>query len=1053
LIEDLYDLSAIQSGLYFHLLSEPGSGVYIEQLAFDLRGDLDQAAFRRAWEVLVARHPVLRTSFHWQEVGKALQAVHDRAPVDVPVHDWRGVPDPAHRFTEFVAEQRIRGFDLARPPLMRTELLRLADDRYRFFWTFPHLVLDGWSFGLVFGEFAAAYEALAQGRQPRLPAARPYRDYVAWSRRQDPSRATAYWREQLAGYEPPPPFQVGPAGPREPGQPSHDVLLDPGLRAVVPRLTEAVRAHGLTLNTAMQGAWALLLARYLGVDDVVAGSTSSQRPADLPGAETIVGPMLSTVPVRVRPEPAESLVPWLRQLQESMATGREHGAFSLADLRPLLGLSGGAELFDTDVAFENVPVPELRLHGLEIEDTWYDGRPHYPVTMILVPGEGLTPRVVYQRDRLSAAAAGRLLGHFHTLLDAIAADPGQTLGELPMLPPAERERLMVAGPPTSSASRVLPELFAEHVARAPGAVAVSCGDRSLTYGELDARANRLAHRLRDLGAGPQTRVGLCLARSLDTVVAVVGVLKSGAAYVPLELDSPPARMAAILTDAEASILVTHAAAESRCPEFPGPVVDFDRDAAALEALPDDAPEPLGGPDHLAYIIYTSGSTGRPKGVQVSHANVAALLAGAAQRFSLSDADVWSMVHSYAFDVSVFELWGALAHGGRVVVVPHDTVRSPDDLLALLRQESVSVFSQTPSAFGPFMLAALADGVDRLPLRYVVFAGEYLDVQALRPWLDRYGDEAPNLVNMYGITETTVHSTFATIGKADLDSPVRSRVGRPLPGVGIRLLDRHGEPVPVGVPGEIYVSGPTVSHGYQGAAELTAQRFVTVDGERAYRSGDLARWLEDGELEVLGRLDDQLKVRGFRVEPGEIEAVLRADPAVEAAAVLPRAVGGETQLVAYVVTSPDALDRLRAGLRERLPGYLVPAHLVPLDRLPLTVNGKLDRSALPEPRGQRVEYVPPADPVQEKVAGVWREVLGVDRVGIHDDFFALGGHSLLAARTAFRLRAELGRDVPVRVLFDHPTVAALAEHLPDRPAAPAIRRRERVPYEPEGTGTA
>lgn len=1070
MIEDIYDASPIQSGLYFHMLLDPGSGVYIEQLSFTLRGPLDVPAFRRAWQLVIGRHPMLRTSFHWREVGKALQVVHGDAAAHVPVHDWRDVPpeEVDSKFAGYAAAARAAGFDLAKAPVMRTELLRTGGQEYRFFWTFPHLVMDGWSFGLVFGEVAAAYGEYVRGGTPDLPPARPYRDYVGWLRQPGNTGGTAFWQDYLAGYTPAPPFTAGrPLAARPDGEASHGVILDQRLIEPVPRLREMTRAHGLTLNTVLQGAWAVLLGRYTGSGDVLAGSTATHRPTGLPGAETIVGPMLSTIGVRTRLDPAAPVAGWLRELQESMAAARENGPVDISALRSLLGLPGDAGLFDTDVAFENVPVPQLRMEGLDITGAWYDGRPHYAVTMILVPGGELAPRVVYDRTRVSAAAASRLAGHFATLLGGFASGAGGTLGELAMISPTERATLLASGRATREPGDTEPpclhEVFAQTAAQRPQAPAVTCDGESLSYAGLQARANRLAHKLIELGAGPGTRVGLCLGRSLDTITAILGVLASGAAYVPVEPGQPHSRMSYILADAKASILVTHAAADGAAPPFGGPVVHLDAAAEDLAARPATAPASGAGPGDIAYVIYTSGSTGHPKGVMVTHANAGWLLTGASERFALSSSDVWSLCHSYAFDVSVFEMWGALWHGGRLVVVPHDVVRSPDDLHALLRREGVTVFSQTPSAFRQFMLAALAGGAEGLPsLRYVVFAGEYLDVQALEPWLRRYGQDTPALVNMYGITEATVHSTFATIGWDDLRPPARSRAGRPLPHVGIYLLGPGGEPVPAGVPGEIYVSGPSVAAGYQGLDQLTAERFTAdpftgTPGTRMYRSGDLARWI-DGELEVLGRIDNQLKVRGYRVEPGEIEAVLRQDEAVRDAVVIRRPDGaGGGQLAGYVVVdgedSAAVITRLRDHARATLPDFMVPAHLIPLASLPLTANGKLDQAALPAPGRDRAgpgEFVAPRTPLEKSVAAVWQDVLGLDEVGAHDDFFASGGDSLLAVRTVFRLRAELSLDVGVRALFDHPTVAGLAAHLPaSPPAAPPIPRRERVAYQPEG----
>jgi surfactin family lipopeptide synthetase C len=1070
-LQDVYELSPIQEGMLFHSLLDPESGVYVEQLHFTLRGAVDVDAFRRAWQDMVDRHPIFRTGFHWEEVGKSLQAVHAGTTIPVEELDWRDVPaaDLERRHREFAREERRRGFDLRRPPLMRLVLIRLEEDLTRFFWSFPHIVMDGWSFGLALQEFATLYAAHAQGLPIELPPARPYRDYVGWWKRQDMAPAEAYWRRTLAGFEPPAALESGPA-PRHDGAedgPTHGYVPDASLGGLVRDLQEVAREHRLTLNTIVQGAWLILLSRYLGRDDVVSGATSTHRPATLPGAQTIVGPMLSTMPVRARVEPGEPLVAWLQRLQSAMAEAREHGDVPLHLFGQWAGTPPGTPLFETDLAFENAPAPEIGLHGLDVVDFGYDGRPHYPLTMVVFPQEDLPPRLIYDRRRYTPEAAARLLGHFRAILTNIAADPAARVGDIEMLTAEEREQLREWARTTpQQAAPCLHERFAEQAARTPDAVAVTSGGESLTYRELDEQANRLARRLQELGAGPGRRVGLCLGRSAHTLVGVLGVLKSGAAYVPLDLTHPAERMEYILRDAEVTVLVTHQAAAERAPSFDGPTVCLDTDAGALAAQDPTAPACGAEPGDLAYVIYTSGSTGRPKGVQVTHANVVRLVTGAGRLFDFRADDVWSLFHSYAFDVSVFEMWGAFLNGARLAVVPHDVSRSAEALRALVRDEKVTVFSQTPSAFRAFMDADRDHDPAELGLRYVVFAGEYLDTPLLAPWIGRHGDERPHLINMYGITETTVHSTFRRITAADLDSPVRSNIGRPLPDLRIHLLDPHGRPVPVGVAGEIHVGGPGVARGYQNLPELTAERFLPdpftdEPDARMYRSGDIARRLENGELESIGRADFQVKIRGFRVELGEIEAVLSAHPRVREAVVTARSHGpGDIRLAAYVVPdgTGDGLARdLRTHARARLPEYMVPAHVVELATMPLTANGKIDRRALPAPDADRpdlaADYVAPRTPAEKDVAQIWSDVLGVERVGVHDDFFDLGGHSLLATRVVSRLRAVLGADVAVRTLFDRPTVAELCAALAEQEsAAPQdgprpIAARPRVPYRP------
>ncbi|WP_214317641.1 non-ribosomal peptide synthetase [Nonomuraea sediminis] len=1030
-VEDIYGLSPLQEGILFHNLYEPGTGVYVEQITMTFEGNLDRSAFDRAWHSMIQRHPIFRTSFHWREVGKSVQVVHERADLDIVDLDWSPLPpdEQDRRLRELALADRLQGFDYTEAPLMRMTLIRLADSRRLFFWSFAHILMDGWSFGLAFQEFADGYNAFAQGREPDLTPARSYRDYVAWWQRQDTSQAEAFWRENLAGFEPPSPLDLGSADAGSPGEePTHRVVPDVDLGDLVPKLDKVAREHGLTLNTIMQGAWSILLSRYLRHDDVVAGSTGTQRPSGLPGAEHIIGPMLATIPVRATLDQDEQLVAWLRRLQASMAEAREHGNISVPDIRACAGLPASVPLLETDLAFENVPVPEMELYGVRIAESTYDGRPHFPIIMIIVPGEGLPPRMVFDARRFPEPAVERLLGHFHTILDSIAEDPTRAIGEVEMLPEEER-RLLDTTTPQPTPRRV-DEMFAEQAARTPDAVAVECDGDRLTYRELAERADRLAARLIDHGIGPGDRVALLVERSTDLIAAILGTWRAGAAYVPLGVDEPRERLEYIIGDSAARALVTHGHAAGS----DVPVIDLN----TLGTTEPARHEPRGTADDLAYVLYTSGSTGRPKGVLVTHANVSRLLTASGEHFDRLPGDGWAMFHAYTFDVSVFETWGALTTGGRLVIVPLWVTRSPDLLDELLRESRVAILCQTPSAFRSWQ-AYLLEGTDQdrpADLRHIVLAGEYLDGRTVEPWLTRFGDERPRLVNMYGPTEASVYATYHRITRADLDRPTRSNIGKPLADLRIHLLDQHLRPVPAGVPGELCISGPGVAHGYQNLPELTERCFLPdpfVLGERMYRSGDLARRTQDGDIEFLGRIDFQVKVRGFRVEPGEVESVLRSCDTVKDTVVTAHEnAPGDVRLAAYVVpsTSVEEAD-LRTAVQERLPEYMVPAYFVLLDELPLTPSGKVDRAALPEPGGTRAgvgEYVAPRTEVEERVARVWSEVLGVDRVGVHDDFFALGGHSLLATRVAFGLRAELGIEVQVRTLFEHPTVAALAETL-------------------------
>jgi amino acid adenylation domain-containing protein len=648
--------------------------------------------------------------------------------------------------------------------------------------------------------------------------------------------------------------------------------------------------------------------------------------------------------------------------------------------------------------------------------------------------------------------AGRLV----RLLEAAVADPDRAIGRLDILTPQERHTILRAWNDAAPAipSATLPELFEAQVEKTPDAVAVVLETQSLTYGGLDARANRLAHHLRDLGVGPETVVGLCVERSPDLLVGLLGILKAGGAYLPLDPGHPPERLAFMLEDADAGVLLTHSALLDRIPDHHAKTVRLDADWPAIARQPATTPANLLHPHNTAYVIYTSGSTGTPKGVAVTHQNVVRLFGATKSLFHFGVDDVWTLFHSFAFDFSVWEIWGPLLHGGRLVVVPYSISRSPAEFLSLLVREGVTVLNQTPSAFYQLMQADLenSDLGRALALRYVIFGGEALEFRRLDEWRRRHSDGTPLLINMYGITETTVHVSYIALDQPTIDANVGSLIGRGIPDLRVYVLDGGLESVPAGVVGELYVAGAGLARGYLRRTGLTAERFVADPfgpaGTRMYRTGDLARWRSDGVLDFLGRADSQVKVRGFRIEPGEIEAALVRHPVVAQAAVIARAdVPGDKRLVAYVLAQAgeraDA-GALRAHLGRSLPDYMMPAAYVFLDALPLNSNGKLDRKALPAP-----DLTPttvrraPRTPQEEMLCALFAEVLGLERVGIDDNFFALGGHSLLATRLISRIRATLDVEIAIRSLFEAPAVEALAKRLDDAQAArPALVRLPR-----------
>ena len=1070
-------LSPLGQGLLFHSQYDPGvngggTDPYLVQFVFELTGTLDNAALREALHALLRRHPNLAAGFRPDDDGRPVQVWPGR--IDVAWREERVAS--AREEADFLDRDRRLRFDLARPPALRATLLRTdAPQRHVLVLTAHHILLDGWSWPIAVRELFTLYA----GGTP--PAVTPYRTFLHWLDGRDTEADEAAWHAVLSGLDGPT-LIAGDRSSRAVGRDTADDTADATTARgrvhaeldadATGELRRAARAHGLTVSTLVQLGWAMLLGAHTGRDDVVFGTTVSGRPPELPGVENIVGLLINTIPVRVRLDPARTVEATLRALRDQQLAVVEH---QHADLTRLQRLAGYGELFDTLVVFENYPLdadtlrdiaPGIEITGLRVLDST-----HYPLTLAVLPGDtadGGGPRLRLQLDHhtavLDADAARRLVDRFGALLRRIAEAPGARLADIGLLLPEERTpRPLATGRTPRTPGTTLPALFEARAATRPDAPALTDRERTLSYRQLNERANRLARLLVARGAGPGRLVALALPRGADLVTAVLAVLKSGAGYLPLDPATPPERVRHVLDEADPSPAVATADTTAMLP--PGRdrlLLDDPEVAAALAEGPAGDLGRCTDPHTTAYVIHTSGSTGTPKGVVVTHDNVVRLLDTTDERFGFGPDDVHALFHSYAFDVSVWELWAALGRGGRLVVVPHTVSRSPREMWSLLVRERVTALCQTPSAF--YQLAQAAADLDgeglgppRHALRVVVFAGEALDPRRVRHWYPGGPHGRPRLVNMYGITETTVHSTYA-----ELTDPAdtRSIIGEPLADLRLQLLDHALRPVPDGCPGEIYLSGPGVARGYLGRPALTATRFVAdpsgPPGARMYRSGDLARRWPDGTLEYLGRTDHQVKVRGFRIEPGEIEAVLERHPDVARAAVLARTIrtAQATQLVAYAVpaTVDARLDpaELRRHAAAHLPGYMVPGFVVPIARLPLTRNGKLDRHALPAPtEGLRAGAGrAPATDLERFLCVAFAETLGVPEVGVDDGFFDLGGHSLLATQLINKVRAGLGVDLGIRTLFDAPTVAALAPRVtPQGEPRPALRpgpRPDRVP---------
>jgi amino acid adenylation domain-containing protein/non-ribosomal peptide synthase protein (TIGR01720 family) len=1034
-IEDIYPLTPTQQGMLFHSLSEPDSGVYTTQLVCELKSRLDEEAFEAAWQAVVGRHQSLRADFVWEVAAEPVQVIRRAVEVKLRREDWRSLSRESQEesLEEYLRRDREQGFDLRRAPLMRLALFRRSGEEYAFVLSNHHLLMDGWSLSILLREVFALDDAGREGRAPRLREPRPFRDYVAWLRRQDKDEAEAFWRETLKGFTSPTPLGVGGGSVRLGAQGYAEESLSLS-EASTAALQALARRHQLTLSTLVQGVWALLLSRYSGERDIVYGVTSSGRPADLTGSEAMVGLFINTLPLRVRVPPGESLVAWLKDVQGRLAELRQYEYSSLVQVQEWSEVPRGSALFESIFVFENYPVDSAILERggrLEVADFRSVEQTNYPLTVAAVPGAELTLHLGYKTDRFDAATVRRMLRHLETLLEGIIAGPRRRVSELSLLTAAERDRLIREWNETrvDFPRLCLQELFERQAAATPDAVALIFEGERLSYHELNAQANRLAHHLRGLGVGREARVGICLERGADMIVALLGTLKAGAAYLPLDPEYPKERLAFMLADVQVAAVLTTERLLENLPEHGARVVRLDAEREGVSRQSVENPRGLVSEEDLAYIIYTSGSTGRPKGVMVSHRSACNHMRWLAREFPLGESDRTLLKYSFSFDAAAVEIFHPLITGAGLVVASPSGQYDVDYLVGLMREQRVTAIDVVPT-----MLKALLDDgqiKECRSLRRVASGGEVLSAGLKERVYDLLGEV--DLVNMYGPTEATITATFYRCGPGE-DGPTVP-IGRPVSNTRVYILDENLEPVPVGVAGEIHVGGDGLAWGYLNQPALTATAFIpdpfsAEAGARLYKTGDVGRYSADGNIEYLGRADGQVKVRGFRIELGEIEARLKKHAAVGEAVVVAREdAGGVKRLVAYVVAEREAAvtpGELRGYLKEGLPEHMLPAALVLLDALPLTASGKVNSRALPAPGEFKTEegYMEPRTPVEKELARVWAEVLELERVGIADNFFELGGDSILSLQVVARAR-DAGLSLTPKHLFQHQTISELA----------------------------
>ncbi|OOH07593.1 non-ribosomal peptide synthetase [Pseudomonas aeruginosa] len=1038
-------LSFAQERQWFLWQLEPESAAYHIPSALRLRGRLDVDALQRSFDSLVARHETLRTRF-LLEGGRSYQQVQPAVSVSIEREQF-GEEGLIERIQAIV----VQPFDLERGPLLRVNLLQLAEDDHVLVLVQHHIVSDGWSMQVMVEELVQLYAGYSQGLDVVLPALPiQYADYALWQRSWmeagEKERQLAYWTGLLGGEQPV--LELPFDRPRPARQSHRGAQLGFELSR---ELVEAVRAlaqrEGTSSFMLLLASFQALLYRYSGQADIRVGVPIANR--NRVETERLIGFFVNTQVLKADLDGRMGFDELLAQARQRALEAQAHQDLPFEQLVEALQPERNAShnplfqvLFNHQSEIRSV-TPEVQLEDLRLEGLAWDGQTaQFDLTLDIQEDEnGIWASFDYAADLFDASTVERLAGHWRNLLRGIVANPRQRLGELPLLDAPERRQTLSEWNPAQREYAVqgtLQQRFEEQARQRPQAVALILDEQRLSYGELNARANRLAHCLIARGVGADVPVGLALERSLDMLVGLLAILKAGGAYLPLDPAAPEERLAHILDDSGVRLLLTQGHLLERLPRQAGVEV-LAIDGLVLDGYAESDPLPTLSADNLAYVIYTSGSTGKPKGTLLTHRNALRLFSATEAWFGFDERDVWTLFHSYAFDFSVWEIFGALLYGGRLVIVPQWVSRSPEDFYRLLCREGVTVLNQTPSAFKQLMaVACSADMATQQPaLRYVIFGGEALDLQSLRPWFQRFGDRQPQLVNMYGITETTVHVTYRPVSEADLKGGLVSPIGGTIPDLSWYILDRDLNPVPRGAVGELYIGRAGLARGYLRRPGLSATRFVPNPfpggaGERLYRTGDLARFQADGNIEYIGRIDHQVKVRGFRIELGEIEAALAGLAGVRDAVVLAHDGVGGTQLVGYVVAdSAEDAERLRESLREslkrHLPDYMVPAHLMLLERMPLTVNGKLDRQALPQPDASLSQqaYRAPGSELEQRIAAIWSEILGVERVGLDDNFFELGGHSLLLLMLKERIGDTCQATLSISQLMTHASVAEQA----------------------------
>ncbi|MCB9252007.1 MAG: amino acid adenylation domain-containing protein, partial [Flavobacteriales bacterium] len=1036
LIESLYSLTGMQQGMLFHSLSSPGEGLYIEQFQCKFR-DLDTKIFQKCWEFVLEKHSILRTAFYHEAFNIPVQAVFKKVELPISTIDlvFNNEEELNAYLKEFKEEDRKRGFDLDKPPLMRLTLINSGNTSY-LIWTFHHILLDGWSLAIVLEEILNAYSNLLQGKTIDSTAKDHFEEYIKYLNQTGNKQAEDYWSAYLKS------VNVGTTLPfinsynaRNTGIGNYKELEFSINKKTKDLVIAFCQNSQITVNTYFQGIWAFLLHKYTSFGRVCFGATVSGRPENLYDIEKRVGLFINTIPIKTEYNENLDLAEWLRTIQSEQAESREFQYLPLNQIQACSGVVG--DLFDTLMVFENYPVSDKILNkfeGLDISEVEVSEQNNYPLTITVEQAHDLHIGFNYNSDLIPPEYISLIAEQFKFLLEQFAGKKSTGLVEYDILPPEQKIQLENYSSTKADypKTKTMVSLFEDQVELHPGETAVVFENKHLTYSELNERANSLAHEILDLGIGSQSIIPICVERSLEMIVGLLAILKAGGAYLPVDPEYPSERKEFMLEDSGAGLVVCSSATLKLIPKGNRKFINLDTIAKGKGKLRIESPKVRIRPADLAYVIYTSGSTGKPKGVMVEHRNVVRLFKTDPSLFDFNHKDVWCMFHSFSFDFSVWEIFGALFFGGKLIVIPKHLTRDVEAFNRMLVDQEITVLNQTPSAFYVLQDHVLKTGT-RNKLRYMIFGGEALDFAKIKPWKSLF---STRMINMYGITETTVHVTFHEIYWQNLNSSA-SLIGKPIPTLSVYIMDPKFKWVPVGVVGEMYVGGEGVSRGYLNREDLTRDRFIDYRNsnkkERLYKTGDLGRWNPDGTLEYFGRADEQVKIRGFRIELGEIENILLEGKLVDEVKVL--AIKDEidnNRLVGYYRSSNRIpKESLTNYLSGKIPDFMVPRIWYEVENFELTLNGKIDvrkLKELNEPKESAEILETAANQNEFAMLGIWKEVIQSDQIGLTEDFFTIGGDSIKVISLLNKIRKNYGKEIKVADVYSNPTIKQLVEFI-------------------------